>query len=150
MKALYKYMDQKDIEYRVERFGGSYFYDTSLNVNIPGAVVTFDYTIEEPRKLIRNEKILERYCKRYNYNIKEISTGIACKVYWIVSASDQVRLNDYYFYQSRSVEECEQYIHEAKRAGVPDIEINETCKKIIAAYERDYRDFIKNARKAGA
>ena len=150
MKSLYKYMELKGMEYRVERFGGSYFYDTTLNVIIPGAVVAFDYINEEPRKLIRNEKILKGYCKRYNYSIKEISTGIACRVFWIVTASDQIRLNDYYFYQSRSVEECEKYIHEAKRAGVPDIEINETCKKIMAAYERDYRDFIKNARKAGA
>lgn len=150
MYKLYKYMDKKGIAYEVVTFGGEYFHDNTVNVVVKGASVVLDYMLHDPKKIAHQERALKQYCNRYGYIIKEGGSSYPIRVYWIVSASDQDSLDHYYFYQSRSVAECEKYIHEAKRAGVPDIEINEGCKKIMAAWEREYKDFLKNTRKAGA
>ena len=151
MNKLYIYMDKKGIKYEVVNFGGSYFHDNTVNVTVQGASVVFDYMLHDPKKLINQEHILKQYCNRYGYIIiKEGNSYYPVRVYWIVSASDHDRLEHYYFYQSRSVSECEKYIHEAKRAGVPDLEINEGCKKIMAAWEHEYKDFLRNIKRLEA
>lgn len=145
MKKLFSYLDRIGADYRPQKMGQDYFYNTPCP-SVMSAFVCFEYSDEssarETGKLINR---IKNYCKRYNYTITggwSHFGGVFTYSFRIMKSADITRLENYMRFVKWSADDCTEYIHKARKTGASDKDINTALRGIMRGYENAYKDFL--------
>lgn len=141
MDKLKRYLDKIEFtDYKPEMIGNDYFYNTpapACNV----VLCMFDYTGEKDFYTVgKQEKMIEKYCKRYNYKIFSRQSFPGYYSFFIGRYDEIENLEYYQMYVNNSVYECEKLIHEKGFSSTTDQEL----KAIMKDYENSYNMFLQS------
>ena len=160
MEKLYKYFKKlgivetqrhqcreytPDIEYYRVQYGDDYFYNAP-NYHYSAALVCFDYNRHGEcedyfRHLKDVERRIERYAKRYGYEIFN-KTLRPWEVSFVIARQDDVENASYFFnYRRQSINEVDMAIHQAcmEHRNIS----NDEVKAIMDAWGDCYNEFLK-------
>lgn len=146
------YRDEAPALFYRETYGDNSYFTNAPNFIYPGAVVILDYNTSAPADYYRKQKQLEKmilkYCKRYNYEIKS-RYFYGEQVMTITTCADQEAANNYYFFRDRCRQECEQEAHRLYTEGKPE-EVNARMGEIMTEHGNYYNLFLQESNKATA
>lgn len=141
MDKLKRYLDKIEFtDYRPEMIGNDYFYNTPAPA-YESVLCMFDYSGEKNYFTVgKQEKIIEKYCKRYNYKIISRHSFPGSYSFRIVKPEDFENYEYYQMYVSNSIYDCEKLIHEKGFSSTTDQEL----KAIMEDYENSYNMFLQS------
>lgn len=155
MEKLYKYLGKlgiietqrhqhRDIEYCRIQYGDDYFYNAP-NYHYSAALVCFDYNCSGDEDYFRHlkdvERRIERYARRYGYEIFNKALHPWEVSFVIARQDDRENASHFFDYVRRSVNDVDMAIHQAckehRNIG------NDEVRAIMDAWGDSYNEFLK-------
>jgi hypothetical protein len=161
MEKLYKYIAKLGIKestrhahyseegpavfYR-EKYGDNNYFVNAPNFTYNAAVICLDFQVIAPTdyfmKQAQIEKMLQRYCRRYNYEIFNRSACFGLVSFVIATRADREKAENYYFFRDRCRNEADMAAHELYEAGQPG-KVPEVIRKIVIEHGNYYNQFLQ-------
>jgi len=149
LKKIENYLKKLNIsseEYKLVNFGSSYFYNAKIEYN--AILIVFDYTTYNPHDLIRNEKLIKKYCEHNNLVIFNGGSIPGISSFYIADKEEYDKAQDYYYFERLAKEDVNIYIHKCYKDNTKPS--NDHIKQIMNQYESNYLLFVENTTKKGA
>ena len=144
MKKLYAYLEKQGIEFRKVTYGANYFYNAPA-LHFEGVTITFSYFTSDDRTTsAKHAQIIEKYCKRYGYEIFNRGGFPGVQYIHIMRADEKRALSFYESFAKKSADACAMEYHIRREMGLDCSDINESYKGIMEFYGEEYTSELAN------
>lgn len=137
MKKLFAYLDKNKIEYKPGKITNRYF-DNVAPVEFDAVQITMWYGSQNYQDQKAGYDKAVKYCNRYGYTIINAWHTNTYDTIIIMTAAEAAAYKIYYDFAEASITECDNIIHEYKKAG-RDNEINYTLYKIMEKFGNELK-----------